>query len=605
MPRKIRSARADDRDVLLCRHLRRSLAGCLRCGFLALIALALVPACAGDGLTLSGRVVYGGIMRLEAPDPALLTTGNAAVRGLTGYGNGPNADDGNLNYARHDWVSRALLASLDLRWEHAGLVGVARAKAWYDEGMRRDGRPWGNSINGYAAGQPLGDAGVEKLTRFSGATLQEAWLQHAFAFGSATLLARAGRQMAPWSERGPALESMGARDNPAMHRAGALPQDTRIAAPMLFARLELAPALALEGFVQSFRPSALDICGSFWAMTDYTTEGCNWAMIGPPAGLNDRARMAQGAVMGKLPTSVPDSRNRGLALFWKPDGAATEIGLYHARFGWRQPLPSVQRATRSGPPLIPGNPDGKNMLFLTDFVDNVGLTALTLTRRHGATTYGAELSWRERVPFVIPPADVMPAFMNPNAPSLVRAAVDAVPPGGVFRGYDLYSMAQLQLTVQHRWGPFGVPLTGLLELLGKHTPGLPDQALRRYGRNDLFWPGPVKGVCTVSTGDPARQCSLRGYSTANAWSYRLRLEARLPELAPALSGRLTAAFSHEVKGWSGDYALNQGRRMLSLGWLLEYRKRYFAEISSVRVWGGDYNPIVDRDTLALAAGVRF
>ena len=57
MPRKIRSARADDRDVLLCRHLRRSLAGCLRCGFLALIALALVPACAGDGLTLSGRVV--------------------------------------------------------------------------------------------------------------------------------------------------------------------------------------------------------------------------------------------------------------------------------------------------------------------------------------------------------------------------------------------------------------------------------------------------------------------------------------------------------------------------------------------------------------------
>jgi hypothetical protein len=577
----------------------------LGCAFLALIVLAADPVLAADGLTLSGRVVYGGIMRLQAADPALLTGTNAAVIGLAGTGSGANADDGNLNYLRHDWVSRAVLANLDLRWERSGLVAVARAKAWYDDGLRNDPRPWGNSINRYAAGQPLSDAGVEKLTRFSGAAIGEAWLEHAFALGSGTLLARAGRQVAPWSERGPALETIGARDNPALHRAGALPQETRIAAPMLFTRIDLAPGLALEGFVQSFRPSALDICGGFWAATDYTTEGCNWTMIGPPAGLNDRARMAQGAAMGKRPTVVPDARNRGLALFWKPDGADTEIGLYHARYGWRQPLPGVQRTTRTGPALIAGNPDGKNMLYVTEFVDNAGLTALTLTRRAGATTWGAELSWRERVPFVIPPADVMPAFMSPTAPSLMRAAVNAVPPGGEFRAYDLYSMAQLQLSVQHRWDAFGLPLTGQVELLGKHTPGLPDQAVRRYGRNDLFGPGPVNGVCTVSTGDPARQCSLRGYHTADAWSYRLRLEARLPELAPALASRLVAGFGHEVKGWSGDYAINQGRRIMSLGWLLEYRKRYFAEMTYVGIWGGDYNPMIDRDTLALAAGVRF
>jgi hypothetical protein len=577
----------------------------LRCGFLALTTLAGNPVLAGDGLTLSGRILYGGIMRLQAPDPALLTASNAAAIGLVGYGNGANADDGNLNYARHDWVSRALQANLDLRWEHGALLGVARVKAWYDDGLRRDARPWGNSINRYAAGQPLSDAGVGKLTRFSGVALQEAWLEHAFALGSGKLLARAGRQVVPWSERGPALEAIGTRDNPAMHRAGALQQDTRIAAPMLFTRFEPAPALALEGFVQTFHPSALDICGGFWAPTDYTPDGCNWAMIGAPLGLTDRARMAQGAVMGKLPTSPPNSLNRGLALFWKPDGAATEIGLYHARYGWRQPMPSVLRSTRSGPPLIAGNPDGKNMVFVTDFVTNARLTALTLTRRQGATTYGAELSWRERLPFVMSPADVMPAFMNPNVPSLVRAAVNAVPPGGVFRGYDLYSMAQLQLSVQRRWSAFGIPLSGVLELLDKHTPGLPDQSVRRYGRSDLFGSGPINGVCMVSTGDPARQCSLRGYHTADAWSYRLGLEARLPELAQALVSRVMVGFSHDVKGWSGDYAINQGRRMLSLGWLLEYRKRYFGELRYVGVWGGDYNPMIDRDTLALSLGVRF
>jgi hypothetical protein len=577
----------------------------LRCGVLAFILLAAGPVLADDGLALSGRLVYGGIMRLQAPDPALLTTSNAAAIGLVGTGNGANVDDGNLNYARHDWVSRAVLADLDLRWEGGGLTGVAHAKAWYDAGLRHDTRPWGNSINGYAAGQPLSDAGVGKLTRFSGAAIEEAWLERAFALGSGTLLARVGRQVTPWSDRGPALEAVGSRDNPAMHRAGALPQDSRIAAPMLFTRLELTPALALEGFVQSFRPSALDICGSFWAPTDYMTEGCDWAMIGPPAGLNDRARMAQGAVMAKVSTPAPDSPNRGLALFWKPEGKGTDIGLYHVRYGWRQSVPSVQRSTRVGPPLIAGNPDGKNMAVLTGFVDNTSLTALTVTRRQGATTYGAELSWRERVPFVIPPADVIPAFLNPNAPSLVRAAVDAVPPGGVFHGYDLYSMAQLQLSVQHRWGAFGVPLTGLVELLGKHTPGLPDQSVRRYGRNDLFGPGAVNGVCMPGNGDPARQCSLLGYSTANAWSYRLGLEARLPELADALASRVIFGFSHDVQGWSGDYAINQGRRMLSLGWLLEYRKRYFGELRYVGVWGGDYNPLIDRDTLALSLGVRF
>jgi hypothetical protein len=411
--------------------------------------------------------------------------------------------------------------------------------------------------------------------------------------------------MVPWSDRGPALDAIGTRDNPTMHRAGALPQDSRIAAPMLFTRLELAPTLALEGFVQSFHPSALDICGSFWAPTDYMTEGCNWTMVGPPLGLNDRARMARGAFMEKVPTPAPDSPNRGLALFWKPIGADTEVGFYHARYGWRQPMPSVQRSTRTGPPLIAGNPDGKNMVFMTDFVDNARLTALTLTRRQDATTYGAELSWREGLPFALPPGDVLPVFMNPNALSPIRVAVNAVPPGGVFRAYDLYSMAQLQLSVQHRWSAFGVPLTGMMELLGKHTPGLPDQSVRRYGRSDLFGPGPVNGICMISTGDPARQCSLLGYQTANAWSYRLGLEARLPELAQALASRVVVGFSHDVKGWSGDYAINQGRRMMSLGWLLEYRKRYFGELKYVGVWGGDYNPLIDHDTLAVAVGVRF
>jgi hypothetical protein len=597
---RTRPAQAEGRGAAL-----RRLCPLRRSGFLVLIILAAGPALAGDGLVLSGRIVYGGYMRLEAPDPALLTAANAAAIGLKGTGNGPNADDGNLNYARGDWLSRALLANLDLRWEHAGLVAQARARAWYDEGLRHDARPWGNAVNGYAAGQPLGDAGADRLTRFSGVALGEAWLEHALPLGEGRLLVRVGRQSAPWSERGAALETMGARDVAAQYRAGSQPQDARIAAPMLFTRIELGTELALEGFVQSFRPSALTICGSFWSHNDYIAEGCNWVMAGPPLGISDRDRVAQGAVMGRLPTVAPDAPNRGVALFWTPPGSGTELGFYHARYGSRLPMPSLRRSTRAGPPLIPGNPDGLNMAFFTDYPERIGLTAMSVTRRQGATTYGAEVSWRERMPSMLAPGDVLPALLSATAPALLRESVNAVPPGGVFRGYDLYSMAQLQLNAQHRWSALGIPLSGQVEWLGKHTPGLPDPALRRYGRSDVFGVGPVHGACTVNTGDAARQCSLRGYQTTNAWSYRLRLEARLPELAPALSARLAAGFSHEVKGWSGDFVLNEGRRTVTLGCQLEYRKRYFAELSYVGIWGGDYNPTRDHDTLAMAAGVRF
>lgn len=569
------------------------------------LAAALAENGSDPEFKLSGRIAFGAIYRMESPDPALMTAYNAAALGLHGTAMGANADDANLNFRRHDAVSRAVLGNLELRVKRGELAGFARVSAWHDFALRNDGRPWGNVINGYAAGQPLGDAGAAPLSRFSGVALGEAWLEHGLRFGGVKLVGRAGRQIAPWSERGAALESIGARDFAALRRAGSTPQETRIAAPMLFGRFEFGSALALEAFAQSFRPSALDVCGTFWSVTDYAAQGCNLAMVGPPAGASDRARVALGAVMRRDSTNAPGARNRGLALLWAQPGGALDLGLYHARFGWRMPLPSLIRADRSGAPLIPGNPDGKNMRYLIEYPDNAGLTAVTLVRRAGSTTLGAELSYRSRVPFMISAADVIPAFMSPTAPSLARARADAVQPGGLFHGFDLYGMAQVQLNVQHRWQAFGLPLTGSVEMTGKHTPGLPDQRVMRYGRSDLFGTGPVNGTCNPTTGDAARQCSERGYQTANAWGYRLRLEARLPQLAQQLASSLALGFGHDVKGWSGDFVLNEGRRSLTLALKTEFARRYFGEIGYFASWKGDYNAFADRDTLLVAGGVRF
>ena len=64
--------------------------------------------------TVSGRVMFGSVMRLEAADPDLLTSLNAPLVGLTGYASGSNADDANQNWRRHDLVSTTLKGTVDV-----------------------------------------------------------------------------------------------------------------------------------------------------------------------------------------------------------------------------------------------------------------------------------------------------------------------------------------------------------------------------------------------------------------------------------------------------------------------------------------------------------
>ena len=436
-----------------------------------------------------------------------------------------------------------------------------------------------------------------------------ALLHHApktVTLGGTRLTGKLGQQTLGWGERstvGGGLDALNARDLPALHRAGATAQETRVPSPMLFVRAELTPDLAVEGFIAGrFKPAALDECGTFWAISDYLADGCNVVMSGLPV-LNDRARVRTGALLKRLPTPDPDEHDAGVAVFWNALGA--EFGVYQARYRWRTPMPGLRRSTRAGPPIVPGDPDGKNMAFFTEYPDNIALTAFTAAYKAGATTVFGEVSYRPRAPFMLSPGDVLPPFLSPTVPALLRASANAVAPGGIFHGYDEHPVAQVQFGVRQEGDVAGTPVSGTVEVVAKHAIGLPDPAVRRYGRADLFGVGPVLGVCTVTTATPEKQCTQAGYATSDAFGYRLRLEARWPEVLPGLATTANVLFTHDVKGWSGDFLLNQGRKTLNLALRFEYRQRYLAEISWLPIWGGDYNPLTDRDTLALSVGVKF
>jgi hypothetical protein len=572
------------------------------------IALMLPAHAGGVETRISGRVSYGVGYRMEGQDAALLTTVNAAAVGLIGTGSGGNADDANTNYRRGDTVTRALKAYLEFSAGQGGFSAFARVKAWHDFGLLDDVRPWGNVPGAYAVGAPLSDRGADKWTRFNGVGVQEGWLQQRWQVRDVRYLLRAGQQNLAWGAgmlTPGGLEAINPRDLPAAHRAGAVPQESKVAMPMLFGRADLSPVVAVEGYWQTaFRPTALDMCGTFWSLSDYLANGCDKVMSGQPA-VSDRARVQLGAYQKRLPTPKPSKAEFGLSLQWRPQ-AGVDTGLYYVRYASRTSLPGLRRTTRAGgPALIAGDPDGRNMAYFTEYPDGLSIAAANFAWKRTGWTVSGEASYRPRAPFMISPGDVLPPFLSATAPALLRSAAEAVPPGGLFHGFDLYALMQAQLGIQHDWQAGALAWTLAAEVVAKHTPSLPDQAVRRYGRSDIFGTGPVGASCTVTTADAARQCSLLGYSTADAFGYRLRLDSRVAAVAPGLMGSASLNFSHDVKGWSGDLLLNQGRKTANVGLRLEYLQRYLAELSYFAIWGGPYNQVADRDAIALSVGVNF
>lgn len=559
----------------------------------------------------SGRVTFGASVRTEAADPELLLPLNATALGLTGKASGgQNADDANNNFARGDVTSRVVKGYLDLAASHGSASALVRIKGWRDDALIGHGRPWGNSANGYVAGAPLSDAGAPRRSRFSGVALGEAYVQNTFDLGHARLFTRLGHQLLNWGERaslGGGIGMLNPADFPALRRAGTVPQEQRVAQPMLFARLERPAGFGVEAYYQSaFRPAALDMCGTFSAGVDYQTDGCDYAYAGgPPA--NERERVKSGYFVERMDSPTPtDEAQYGLALTWKSATPGTEIGLYHARYIMRLPMPGMRKAARPGPALIPFDPDGRNLRFFTEYVGHVEIYSLIASHKRGADTWSAELAVRPGQPLQLPPSDVIAPFLNPSSPALLRADVDALAPGGIYHAYDRYRTSQLQVGWQHDWGRVGpAAVTGSAELVYKHARGLPDPLVRRYGRADAYGVGPIGGVCNAPPATAWRQCSTDGYVTPTAASYRLRVDARLSDVLPGLALNAQAIFTHDFKGWSHDVQIHEGRRSASLALRFEYRNRYVAEVVYAPLWGGTYNNLRDKDLLSMAVGVKF
>src|SRR2546427_11601601 len=230
------------------------------------IATPLVYKLGDVTVPTKGTLTFGTIIRADGRNPEFVTPGNGARVGVAGRAvGGQNDDDGELNYARGDRASTVLKGVIDVDFKYQKFGAFLRAKAWTDFTLDHGDVPHGNLPNGYAANTPLSDSGFSRLGRFSGIELKDANVYGTFDVGKQQLFVRAGYQNIGWGAPATVLgglEQIDPIDNPARVRPGAVPEETRIAIPAVFARMGGIENLNVEAFYQfRFRPNEAPGCG--------------------------------------------------------------------------------------------------------------------------------------------------------------------------------------------------------------------------------------------------------------------------------------------------------------------------------------------------------
>ena len=577
----------------------------------ALLALSPLLAQAADGdsaFAVRGSISAGSAWRTAERDANLIQRTNGSAAGIPANApHGRNQDDGNLNFDKGETLSRVVKGFLHLAYRHDTLSAALGAKAWYDDALLHDGRDWGNGPAGYDAGRALSDHGFSRRGSFSGVALMEAWVAGTFTPAGLPLQVRVGNQYLDWGGRmsiGGGLSALQPVDLPAMRRPGATPDETRVPVTALSARLDASDSTRLEAFYQLlWRPTELDGCGTYFATADYVAPGCNRVMVGDT--VSDPASVTGGRFLKR--SATPDVANTGqfgLAGFFKLPSLSSELGVYAAQYHSRTPIASPIRSARvGGAPFLPGDADGLNAGYLTEYPEDIRVYGLTWVAKLTRLTVLAELSHRPNLPVQLNSVDLLNAVASNTAPSLLRADMNATPYGGVLHGYDRLSVSQLQAAATYAVDRFlGGDTLGLAGEAGiKFVHDLPDPHLRRYGRSDLYGVGTVAGTCTSTP----TSCANAGYVTRSAWGYRLRAGWRYPAVLEGVNLSPVLSWAHDVKGWSADGLFNEGRRFAVMALKADIGKRYLAELGWTHTFGGTYNNARDRDFLAVAVGARF
>lgn len=585
----------------------------------------------------NGNITAGAIWSTQSPTTSAINQGSAnsigyGHAGQFSNGGGRTSDDSRLNFHKPGEVVSSpvtLLAETELKWQNYGLF--LRGKAWYDYTLNHKEVDYGSSANGYQPNHTLNDDHYDKLAKFQGVELLDAYVYGNYDIDGRPLNVRLGNQVVNWGEGlffQNGINAVNPIDVAALRRPGSQLKEGLLPVPMLYGNFGLTDSLSVESFYQlEWRKTVLEGCGTFFSTNDYIPDGCYGV---PRAGANDRESFANGQIIQRGPDKEPrDMGQFGAALRYFSDTLDTEFGVYAMNIHSRTPYSNSVIGTRSiatGP--YPGwvsptsSPElaAGNGAYDVSYPEDVRIFGLSFSTTLLSTSVFGEVSYRPNQPVQLASADLIAGFAA-LPPDLGRAlgitladqAYQNYAPGTVVNGYERLKVTQMSIgavkSFQNVLGANALNLVG--EFGMKYMNNLPSLDDARFNRTDQYGSdlsnGSALGCALGTRSNPQYAklgCSKDGYTTKFSSGYRLRAQLTYNSLLAGVNVSPYVAFGQDLQGYSYDSNFIEGRIAGSVGVKADYLQKYSAELS----WSGSGSSpwaSTDKDFVALSVSMGF
>ena len=552
---------------------------------------------------------YGFAQRLESRDCHILGGDSGGCNEGTntelgqfynlGRGNGyvnkdnnfSNADDGDLNYDKHDVFSHVIKGTHELSLKFGDGWSALGRFAWAKDFKMDDTR------RTELDDQAERDA-TERLD------LLDLWVAKSFDIGDMPAKVKVGNQVISWGEEifvTGGINQINALSLPKYHTPGTQLKEVFIPAPMASFNVGLTDTLNLEAYYQfKWNAYGLDPVGTYYSNTDVVGEGrqpifystsyidgllgagtcaastptghCGDPLI---SGLDEATLVAAGlAAPYGGERAAKNSGQYGIALRWTVEEIETEFGFFYERY--HDKLPFVGYTARTNPDaLVIDN-------FFINYGEDKDLFGLSMNTMVGPVAVAGELSYRPNDSVGIDPTvafgrgftgtfNKFSVFDTGEHPGFVeekkwQADVNAI--------YNFSASDPLGFITSSLGASDGFLMA---EAVVAHYPDLDTSGETPYFLPDYSLPDKT------------------------SWGYVTELGINYPNLFDSgITVTPQLDFAHDVNGTTPNaLPFIEGRKSLTTSLLFNYRDRWKGGLQWVQYWGGgDNNLMTDRDFLS-------
>jgi len=464
-----------------------------------------------------------------------------------------------------------------------------------------------------------------RLARYKGLETLDSYIWSKFSVGAGEAEVRAGRQSIPW---GGSLFFQGiSQVNPmnfsALRKPGMdVQKEMYVPVWSLYGKLTNVAGGTLDAFYQlKWEPSVFDTCGPYWVsfemgLSTKANSPCHAAALLP--GNTSEVQLREG---NYLPLGDgrkgSDSGQFGISYRYPLNSIATEIGVYAAQINSRVPIISARTGDDPAGAALNG-PESIEKLGLRpaegfwQYPDNIRIFGITTKTKLSGWALGSEFSYTPNQPVQRNANDIVMAIFQGAGPLGQQSLLAREKGVGVdIGGYDRLKKAQFSVNAARALPPmlyaskgtFASEIAFQYNDVGDSFTGI------RYGRGFIFGSGAHEslggGDCFAGNTQPDG-CRDDGYVTKYSWGYRLKgqLDYSLDSIA-GLWVSPNVYFAHDVKGFSSDGQMVEGRKQLALGVKVSYQSLSLDLNYVTFSDGAEYDTFSDHDYASAAVTYKF